>query len=54
MPAKYDDAGRLQPLFGTTADQGMELLLGAIDYGGGFGNNVTSEIQLTKKIELLA
>ena len=54
VTAKYDDAGRLQPLFGTTADQSMELLLGAIDDGGDFGNAFTSEFQLTKEIELLA
>ena len=45
---------RLRALFRTAAEQSAQLLLGAIDHGGGFGDDLALKFELSEQIELLA
>ena len=54
VPAKDDDVSRLNPLFRTAADEGAQLLLGPVNHGGGFRNDLTAKFELAEEIELLA
>ena len=39
---------------GRLAEEGAQLLLGPVDHGGGFGDDLAAKFELAEEIELLA